>query len=176
VNEGAIAYRPGTGAGMLSTTTEFPDYQLRADFRSDDQANSGVFLRCPAQGEISATNSYEVNIYDPHPKWPTGSINEIARTKGQPKTAGKWNTYDITADGDHLVVRLNGETTVDARDGKFARGTIALQQFDGKGEVRFQWQGPGGLERNPGPEVGLLRDPRRMVECQERQRGSAIGG
>lgn len=33
-----------------------------------------------------------------------------------PKAAGKWNTYEITAQGLHLVVVLNGQKTVDVQD------------------------------------------------------------
>ena len=38
-----------------------------------------------------------------------------------PKAAGKWNTYDITAKGDHFVVILNGQKTVDVTDKTAAR-------------------------------------------------------
>lgn len=138
VADGQIRYQPGSGGGMLSTTTEFADFQLQAEFWADGTVNSGVFLRCPVQGDITATNAYEVNIYDAHDTWPTGSINGVARPSGHPVTVGKWNTYDLTADGDHLVVKLNGETAVDARDGRLRRGTIALQNLKGDGEIRFR--------------------------------------
>jgi hypothetical protein len=138
VADGVIVHRPDSGRGMLSTTTEWADYELKADFWIDAKANSGVFLRCPTAGDITALNAYEVNIYDPHAKWPTGSINEIARTSGQPKSVGQWNSYHLTAEGDHLTVRLNGQTVVDVHDNKHVRGTIALQQYDGHGEVRFR--------------------------------------
>ena len=137
VADGIIKAVPGSGSGMLSTTTEFASYQLQADFWVDDKANSGVFLRSPASGEITSANAYEVNIYDPHESWPTGSINEVARTSLKPQTTGRWNTFDITADGDHLVVRLNGQTGLDTHHSKLARGTIALQ-YRGEGEVRFR--------------------------------------
>jgi hypothetical protein len=136
--DGEIKYQSGSGGGYLSTTSEFADYELHAEFWIDEKANSGVFLRCPTSGDITSSNAYEVNIYDPHDKWPTGSINEVAKAREPQKTTGKWNTYDLTAEGDHLVIRLNGKTTVDARDGKNARGTIALQNLKGEGEVRFR--------------------------------------
>ena len=138
VRDNEIRYEPGSGGGFLSTTSEFADYQLHAEFWVDAAANSGVLLRAPLEGAITSVNSYEVNIYDPHEKWPTGSINEVAKASETQKTVGQWNTYDITADGDHLVVKLNGKTTVDARDAKLARGSIALQNFTGEGEVRFR--------------------------------------
>jgi hypothetical protein len=138
VADGALCSHQGTGSGMLSTTAEFADYLLKADFWADEKANSGVFLRCPTAGEITSANAYEVNICDAHEKWPTGSISEIARIAGPPKTVGKWNTFEISAEKDHFVVRLNGQPVVDARDGKHTHGTIALQQLNGLGEVRFR--------------------------------------
>lgn len=137
VKDGTLAVVPGSGKGVLSTTTEFPNYHLKVDFWVDDKANSGVFLRCPSSGDIAQANAYEVNIYDKHAQWPTGSINDVAKIGNTPMTAGKWNTFEITAEGDHLVVRLNGRPAVDARDAKYARGTIGLQ-YNGEGEVKFR--------------------------------------
>ncbi len=136
--DGTIRSRPGTGGGMLSTTTEFADYQLHVEFWIDGQANSGVFLRCPTSGEIAATNAYEVNIFDAHPKWPTGSLSGIARAAKPAQTVGRWNTFEITARGDYFIVELNGSLALEANNTRFARGTIALQQLDGKGDVRFR--------------------------------------
>jgi hypothetical protein len=138
VQDGAVVFQPGTGGGYFSTTTEFADFDLHAEFWIDAVANSGVFLRCPPTGEITALNAYEVNIYDAHERWPTGSINEVAAAPERMPTAGRWNTYDLSAAGDQLHVRLNGRTTVDARDAKHARGTIALQNLKGDGVVKFR--------------------------------------
>jgi hypothetical protein len=44
-----------------------------------------------------------------------------------PRAGGRWNTYDITARGPHLVVILNGTKTVDITDSKFRSGPVALQ-------------------------------------------------
>ncbi|MFN3649278.1 MAG: DUF1080 domain-containing protein [Armatimonadota bacterium] len=138
VENGTLAAVPGSGKGVLSTTTVFPSYRLKAEFWVDEAANSGVFLRCPTSGEITQQNAYEVNIYDKHPMWPTGSINDVARASGRaPRTTGRWNSYEITADGDRLVVLLNGRKTVDTRDSKYRRGTIGLQ-YNGEGTVRFR--------------------------------------
>jgi hypothetical protein len=48
-----------------------------------------------------------------------------------PKAAGKWNVYEITAQGPHLVVVLNGEKTADAGQQTFrriARAPIRLRR------------------------------------------------
>lgn len=138
VQDGALSYQPGSGGGYLATTTEFSDFKLHVEFWVDEVANSGVFLRCPGSGTIAATNAYEVNIFDPHEKWPTGSINEVAKARGSQATAGRWNTYELLAEGDHLVVQLNGKTTVDVRDARQSRGVIALQNLKGEGTVKFR--------------------------------------
>jgi hypothetical protein len=53
-----------------------------------------------------------------------------------PKAGGQWNIYEITAQGPHLIVTLNGTRTVDVLDNKLSRGPIALQY--GAGVVKFR--------------------------------------
>jgi hypothetical protein len=52
------------------------------------------------------------------------------------KAGGKWNTYEITAQGSQISVWLNGNLTVDLQHSQFARGPIALQY--GQGVVKFR--------------------------------------
>ena len=102
VADGTISAVEGSGRGLIATTAHHANFELRVDFWIDDTANSGVFIRCPAEGPITQGNAFEVNIYDPHDSWPTGSINEVAKIQTMPNTTGKWNTFEIMADGDHL--------------------------------------------------------------------------
>lgn len=138
VVDGCLQPESGTGGGFLCTTSEFADFELHAEFWIDGEANSGVFLRCPPAGDITPWTSYEVNIYDAHEKWPSGSINEVARRRGRASTVGRWNTFDLRAEGATLTVRLNGRRVVRVEDARHARGLIALQTLTGKGLVRFR--------------------------------------
>jgi hypothetical protein len=138
VGDGAIVYRPGSGAGHLCTVGSYTNFQLKVDFWADERVNSGVFLRCPSTGSISATNAYEVNIFDSHEKWPTGSVNEVARTKSDCRSVGRWSSYEITSNGDHLVVKFDGRVVVDVRDSREKFGPIGLQNFKGEGMVKFR--------------------------------------
>ncbi|MCX6381618.1 MAG: DUF1080 domain-containing protein, partial [Armatimonadetes bacterium] len=113
---------PETGMGMLCTTSAFADYELHAEAWIEENANSGIFLRAPLEGDVTADNAYEVNIYDWHKKWPTGSINNVQRTKRKVKSVLRWTSFDITAEGDHLVVLVDGKKTVDAHDSKHSGG------------------------------------------------------
>ena len=95
-----------------------------------------------ADAGLSSKVCYEVNIYDPHASWPTGSVNEVQTTLPERfQTAGKWNSYEITLEGSRIVVKLNGKTTVDARNEQFTSGTIALQANgpgSAGGAIRFR--------------------------------------
>ena len=121
------------GTGFLVSKNSYSDFQIRAEFWTDADANSGIFIRCADPKQVTDKNAYEVNIFDkrPDPTYGTGAIVGIAKIVNMPKAAGKWNTYEITAKGDELTVVLNGVQTVQARDSRHASGPIALQRFSG---------------------------------------------
>jgi hypothetical protein len=96
-------------------------------------------VRCQNPAVITHESCYEANIFDqrPDPSYGTGAIVKVARAPTpMPKAGGKWNTYEVTAQGDHLVVALNGVKTVDVRDSKFAGGPVALQW--GRGTIKWR--------------------------------------
>jgi hypothetical protein len=136
VEDGAIT-PASPGPGFLTTAESFGDFQLQLEFWTDTIANGGVFLRVPPDGEITQFNSIEVNIFDASPEWPTGSVNQVHRHDPEP-TTGRWNSYDIAAEGDRVVVVLNGDTTVDSRvPGRLSSGPLALQIL-GEGAIRYR--------------------------------------
>jgi 3-keto-disaccharide hydrolase len=126
------------GTGFLVTKASYADFQLKVEFWVDDDANSGVFIRCENPQQITAMNAYEVNIYDkrPDPTYGTGAIVDVSKPLTAMKAGGKWNTYEITAQGPHMVVTLNGTKTVDVQNSAHARGPIGLQY--GAGTVKFR--------------------------------------
>ena len=114
-------------------------FQIVAEFWTDEKANSGIFIRCSKPGVVNSKDCYEVNIFDqrPDPSYGTGAIVNVAKVIPMPKAAGKWNTYDITANEDHFVVILNGQKTVDVTDKRLLNaGFIGLQY--GSGVVKFR--------------------------------------
>jgi hypothetical protein len=126
------------GGGHLVTKESFGDFQLRAEFWVNTEANSGIFIRCADPKKITAENCYEVNIFDtrPDPSYGTGGIPNFAKTAVPVKAGGKWNTYEITAKGSRLIVVLNGIETVNFTDSKLPKGNITLQY--GGGVVKFR--------------------------------------
>jgi Domain of Unknown Function (DUF1080) len=149
LEDGAVVADKGNG--FLVSKEGYGDFEIRAEFWVDADANSGVFIRCTDPEKIGSDNAYEVNIWDmrPEPSYGTGAIVKVAKVDPMPKAAGKWNVYEITAKGSTFMVVLNGQKTVDgAQDAKFASGRIALQHGLGskddkgvandKGVVKFR--------------------------------------
>ena len=138
VEEGTITATKGVG--FLVTKQMYGNFELKAEFWPDKSVNSGIFIRCD-QGTPTAVLCYEVNIFDAHAEFPTGSINNVKTVLPErPNTTEKWNTFELMAEGSHIVLKLNGKTTVDARDERRASGTIALQEggANASGVVKFR--------------------------------------
>ena len=131
---GAIVADRGKGGYLVAKNT-YGDFDLRAEFYAETDTNSGVFIRCGNPQKIGADTCYEVNIWDirPEPKYGTGAIVDVAAVPVPivNKAGGKWNTYEISARGSQLTVKLNGVQTASAQDAKHASGPFALQMGPG---------------------------------------------
>ena len=125
--------------GYLVSKDAYTDFEIRAEFWADETANSGIFIRCQDRNKVGSDNAYEVNIFDkrPDPTYGTAAIVDTAKVaQPGPKAADRWNTFEISARGDRLVVVFNGQQTVDVRDTKYRSGPIALQSAGGT--IRFR--------------------------------------
>jgi len=125
--------KTGKDNGFLVTKNIYTDFQLKVEFWASDDANSGVYMRCGNPEVITDKICYEANIFDQRkdPSYGTGGLVHIAKVDPMPKAGGKWNTYDITVKGDHIVLVLNGVKTVDVRDSMLKNGRIGLQYAAG---------------------------------------------
>jgi hypothetical protein len=136
--DGTVQGKDGK-AGYLVSKDSYTDFEIRAEFWADENANSGIFIRCQDRNKVGANSAYEVNVWDKRPDqtYATGAIVDFAAVaQPAPKAANRWNTYEITARGDRIVVVLNGQQTVDVVNGKFRSGPFALQSA--AGTIRFR--------------------------------------
>jgi hypothetical protein len=115
----------GEPAGYLTSDRRYKNFVLSVEFKCGEEVNSGVFVRSADDN----SGGYEVQIWRQQPAgFNTGGIVGVAKTaRTYTFKPNEWNRYQITADGDHLVVELNGETTLDVHDAKFAEGLVRLQ-------------------------------------------------
>jgi len=127
------------GTGFLVTKETYTDFEIKVEFWVDSgTANSGVYLRCQNPSMIADTTCYEANIFDERADQTgrTGSIVHVSKPAVNLSAAGKWNTFEISARGPRLIVKMNGTETVNAEDKQFSRGPIAFQYM--AGIVRFR--------------------------------------
>ena len=93
----------------------------------DENDNSGVFIRIPVEPReewMPVHYGYEVQI-DNHPERSgeddyhiTGTLYSLTKPLAKPGKPGpEWNTMEITLDGPHTVVLVNGEKVTDYREG-----------------------------------------------------------
>jgi hypothetical protein len=127
----------GKVPSWLSGGTTFSDYELKVEFRGGEKVNSGVFLRSQKEGQPHITG-YELQIWDYQPAgFLTGSLVGSQKAAPAKILPDQWNSYDITAQGDHFVIVLNGKTVLDAHDAAHSSGLIGFQcQQDNRIEFR----------------------------------------
>jgi hypothetical protein len=133
---------PGAGRGYPATKEDFDNFQLRFEFRPGiPNINSGVYIRRGRVAGDSHTLGYELQIRNPGPKdapydgkpdnhngYYTGSFSGHLKSKNEPTVVvGKWHSVDLTANGDHFIVVIDGQKVLDARHSEFKTGLIGFQ-------------------------------------------------
>ena len=94
----------------------------------DHNDNSGLFIRIPVEPReewMPVHYGYEVQI-DNHPEdskedeyHVTGTLYSLTKPLAKPGKPGpEWNTMDITLDGPHTVVVVNGAKVTDYTEGE----------------------------------------------------------
>lgn len=138
IENGELVADASSGNSFLVTQESFSDFQIQLEFWNHKGANSGVYMRITDPQAITDTTGYEANIYDERPDQSgrTGGIPNFLAPSESLNTWDKWNTYDITMKGNHIVVVLNGVKTVDGHDDHFSSGPIALQY--NAGTIKFR--------------------------------------
>jgi len=135
VDHGCIVGRQGANnaPGDLFTKEEFGDFELRLAFKMQWPANSGVWFRYQAPNR-----SYQADILEyKNPVCYAGSLycpgKMFLALNENPDIVKRdqWNTMTILAQGDHLVVTLNGVVTADVHEDSFKRGKIGFQVHPG---------------------------------------------
>jgi hypothetical protein len=137
VEDGAIVATEGKTPGLLHTTSQWGNFVLKLDFRSEPGANSGVFLRTSPNPPDAPGRYYEINIADwGKNDWPTGSLVHYQKTEAA-FDSEDWQSMEITADGGTFRVAIDGKPALEYDDpSPLGRGFIGLQWRRGKIEFR----------------------------------------
>lgn len=89
---------------------------------TDSTSNSGVFIRIPEKPTepwMPVNKGYEVQIDNAEDDYHvSGVLYSLTKALARPGKARQWNTLEITLDGPHTTVRLNGEVVTDYTEGQ----------------------------------------------------------
>jgi hypothetical protein len=120
--ENGVLFTTKEDGGNLYTEKEYSDFVFRFEFKLTENANNGIGIRAPLQGD-AAYVGIEIQVLDDggsqytslRPAQYHGSVYHMFPAKrGFQKPVGEWNSEEITARGRQITVKLNGTTIVDA--------------------------------------------------------------
>ncbi len=151
VADGVIKIDKGTG--WLRSAKTYADFTLIMEFRFlEPQANSGIFVRTGPTSSKDENgwpdNGYQVQCMDiidgkhplatmiPYGAPPFEDKSDLEALKRAYKPTGEWHTYEITAKGETLEVKLNGILITTCASIKNRSGHIGIQAEKGLLEFR----------------------------------------
>jgi hypothetical protein len=133
---------------------QFKNFVLRAEVMTYPKANSGIYFHTAYQEEGFPKQGMECQVNNSHKDWRrTGSLYGLKDIDHAPSKDNEWYTQEITVQGTHIVVKINGQTVVDhtlppeAAKADFAlptrmtylrQGTFALQGHDPGSKVCYK--------------------------------------
>jgi hypothetical protein len=127
------------------------NFVLKCDVMTTPGSNAGIYFHTRYQDEGWPRYGYEaqVNVSHKDPK-KSGSLYGVVNVSDPPCKDNEWWTQEITVQGKHIVIKINGLTVVDytepegqdAFSDQFERrlgsGTFALQGHDPDSKVYFK--------------------------------------
>lgn len=116
VVDGAIQCKSGKG-GVLHTSDEYGDFQVRLEFKLPEGGNNGLAIRYPGEGDTAYVGMCELQVLDSeHPKYAKldqrqyhgSAYGMIPAHRGYLRKTGEWNYQVVTVKGSTVEVELNG--------------------------------------------------------------------
>ena len=123
VVQNGVIVCPEDGGGNLLTEQEFDNFVFRFEFKLTPGANNGVGIRAPLAGDIAYSGHGDPDSGSQQREIQgmakAGSTSRIGLRRdsflGENfKPIGEWNVEEITANGPHIKVVLNGKEITNA--------------------------------------------------------------
>jgi serine/threonine protein kinase len=135
---------PSSISHLYTERGDYKDFHLRMEVRIFENSNSGVFFRssaAPTHG--GGPVGHNAKFCDNPDNWNGGLFVgplPMVRARETPARPGQWVTFEIVAEGNHLVVKLDGAVTAEFTDVKHYHsvGHIVLQQHGPTTVVEFR--------------------------------------
>ncbi len=138
VKDGAIV-GDGEASHLFWMKEECGNCEFKAQVKISDGGNSGMYFRT-AFGP-GFPKGYEAQVDNTHPDpRRTGSLYGFVDVKEQLIPDDTWWNQHIIADGNHIVIKINGKTVVDYVDpnNTYTKGYLALQQHNPGSVVHYK--------------------------------------
>jgi formylglycine-generating enzyme required for sulfatase activity len=145
--EQGVLVAPDAHSYLYTKCGGYRDFHLRIEARVEEGANSGVYFRAPFRSFRSAQpDAIEAAIDTiPGSSVRTGSLiaadqrRLVAFTRPIVRP-GEWFSMEVIAEGNHIVIKVNGVTTADYVDSERleSAGHLALQQASPGRLVQFR--------------------------------------
>ena len=130
VEDGAITCS-GPASHLFSPRGDYKNFKYRAEIKINDGGNSGMYFRTKKEKGFPKGYEAQINSTQRDPV-KTGSLYNHVPVKEILVPPDTWFTQEVEAVGDHIVIKVNGKTTVDYTDPKnsFTTGHFAFQHHD----------------------------------------------
>jgi len=118
VANGVIRSEGGKGGEWLRSVKEYDNFILQLEYRVAPGGNSGVFFRCPEQGNPWETG-YECQISNEQPPRDdlhcTGTLYGLAAAHPRPDESPEiWHSCKIICKNKRILLFIDGQQTVDS--------------------------------------------------------------
>ena len=129
---------------------DFKNFEFKADVMTEPGSNSGIYFHTEYQETGWPNKGYEVQVNNTHSDWrKTGGLYGVEDVRQSPAKDNQWFTEHIIVQDKRIIVKVDGETTVDYTEPenvdypdfpgrKIARGTFALQGHDPNSIVYYK--------------------------------------
>ncbi|MDQ6707476.1 MAG: DUF1080 domain-containing protein [Acidobacteriota bacterium] len=137
----------GPASHLFWMVRECENCEFKADVKISDGGNSGMYFRTAFGPGFPKGYEAQVNSTHKDPK-KTGSLYNFKNIYEELVPPDTWFNQHIIAQGNHIVIKVNGKTVVDYVDEKntYTKGHLALQQHNQGSVVSFK-----NLEMKPLP-------------------------
>ncbi|MGY6742038.1 MAG: 3-keto-disaccharide hydrolase [Cecembia sp.] len=129
----------------------FEDFELMVELKTMPKANSGIFFHTAYQETGWPDKGYEVQVNQTHSDWrKSGSLYSFNDVRETYVEDGEWYITHIIVKGDHVTVKLNGQTVmeyIESKDEKrpenagakkIDKGTFAIQAHDPESVIYYR--------------------------------------
>jgi hypothetical protein len=131
-----VLHGEGGVSHIFSPRGDYENFVERAEIKIKDKGNSGQYFRTTFGNGFP--NGYEAQVNSTHTDpVRSGSLYGFVKVLDMLVPPDTWFTQEVTAVGNHIVIKVNGKTTVDYVDTKntHTRGHFAFQQHNLGSEV-----------------------------------------